>query len=60
MKIGGVLYYQESGKPFDGDPFAPPLPYADHPWERTTWKAWKQRHPETDVFVGLGRPGPKP
>ena len=37
-----------------------PVPYADHPWERTTWKDWRQRHPDTDVFVGLGGMGPKP
>jgi Protein of unknown function (DUF3179) len=60
VKIGGVLYYQESGKPFDRSQSATSLPYADHPWERTTWRDWKERHPETDIFIGLGRPGPKP
>jgi Protein of unknown function (DUF3179) len=60
VRIGGVLYYQESGNPFDRDENIPPLPYADHPWERTTWRDWKHRHPETDVFIGLGGLGPKP
>jgi hypothetical protein len=60
LKIGGVLYFQESGKPFEPAEGAPSLPYADHPWERTTWKEWRQRHPETDVFIGLGGRGPQP
>jgi hypothetical protein len=60
VEAGGVLYLQETGKPFEAGAGVPPLPYADHPWERTTWKAWRQRHPETDVFIGLGGIGPKP
>jgi Protein of unknown function (DUF3179) len=60
VKAGGALYFQETGKPFEPGAGAPPLPYADHPWERTTWKAWRQRHPETDVFIGLEGIGPKP
>lgn len=60
VKIGGVLYFQESGKPFEADEGAPSLPYAEHPWERTTWKEWSQRHPDTDVFIGPGGIGPVP
>jgi Protein of unknown function (DUF3179) len=60
VKIGGVLYFQETGKPFEAGDGAPALPYADHPWERTTWKEWNQRHPDSDVFIGLGGMGPKP
>ncbi len=60
MKIGGVLYFHESGKPFKPGEDVPSLPYADHPWERTTWKEWRLRHPETDIFVGLGGRGPRP
>ena len=60
VKIGGVLYYQESGKPFELGEGVPSLPYADHPWERTTWKEWRQRHPDTDIFIGLGGRGPRP
>lgn len=60
VKIDGVLYYQESGKPFDLDHGNASFPYPDHPWERTNWKAWKTKYPGTEVFVGLGRPGPQP
>jgi hypothetical protein len=60
VKVRGVLYLQETGKPFELGAGVPSLPYADHPWERTTWKKWRQRHPETDVFIGQGGRGPKP
>jgi Protein of unknown function (DUF3179) len=60
VKVAGSLYLQDSGKPFELGAGTPSLPYTIHPWMRTTWKEWKQRHPETDVFVGLGRPGPRP
>jgi len=60
VKVGGVLYLQETGKPFELGAGVPSLPYADHPWERTTWKEWRLRHPETDVFIGQGGRGPKP
>ncbi len=60
VEAGGVLYLQETGKPFEAGAGVPPIPYANLPWERTTWKAWRQRHPETDIFIGLGGIGPKP
>jgi hypothetical protein len=60
VNVAGSLYLQDSGKPFELGAGTPSLPYTHHPWERTTWKAWRERHPETDVFVGLGRPGPRP
>jgi hypothetical protein len=60
VKIGGLLYFQETGKPFEAGEGASTLPYADLPWERTTWKEWRQRHPETDVFIGLVGNGPEP
>ena len=60
LKVGENLYFQETGKPFDLTASAEPLPYADFPSERTTWKEWRQRHPDSDVFIGLGGVGPKP
>jgi hypothetical protein len=53
LKRGGVFYYQDSGEtlaPGGG----PALPYEAHPFERTTWKAWREAHPDTDVYVGVG------
>ncbi len=60
VKVGELLYFQETGKPFDAGASAASLPYSDYPWERTTWKQWKQRHPDTDLFMGQGGAGPKP
>jgi len=60
VKVEGALYLQQTGKPFEPAAGVPSLPYADYPWERTTWEAWRQRHPETDVFIGQGGRGPQP
>jgi hypothetical protein len=37
------------------DPKAPPFPYARADFERTTWGAWRQAHPDTDVYVAPPR-----
>jgi hypothetical protein len=51
LKIEGVSYQHSSGEPIEAGPAAPPLPYEGYPWIRTTWRKWKQEHPETDVYV---------
>jgi hypothetical protein len=28
------------------------LPYEQWPHQRTSWKAWRQAHPDTDVYLG--------
>ena len=28
------------------------IPLQDHPFVVTTWKEWREQHPDTDVFVG--------
>ncbi|MCI0461715.1 MAG: DUF3179 domain-containing protein [Gemmataceae bacterium] len=33
------------------DPQSPLFPYAPVEFERTTWGAWRQAHPDTDVYV---------
>jgi hypothetical protein len=50
LKSGGHAYLQESGAPLDLQ--SPAFPYEAHPWELTSWGAWRKRHPETDVYVG--------
>ena len=32
------------------------LPFHDHPFTLTTWKEWRESHPETLVYVGGGQP----
>jgi hypothetical protein len=47
----GGFYTQESGTvvaPGADEPF----PYTELPHRRTTWKAWREAHPDTDVYVG--------
>jgi hypothetical protein len=59
VKAEGILYLQQTGKPLESGADVPSFPYTNHPWERTTWKAWRQQHPETDLFVGLEGRGPR-
>ena len=60
VKIGGVLYFQEAESPSipaSGCSIAPlrrPSVGTDN-----LESVERQRHPETDVFVGLGRTGPE-
>ena len=51
LKIEGVYYQHSSGEPIEPGPGSPALPYDGYPWIRTTWKEWKQRYPQTDVYV---------
>lgn len=57
VKVGGVPYVHRTGRPLDPATGGANAPYPGHPWERTTWRAWSVRHPETDVFVA--GPGPR-
>lgn len=65
LRLNNVFYDQESGDRIDGVKDMP-FPYPDHPFVRTTWKKWKEAHPETDIFVGKpageqgGPPGGRP
>ncbi len=51
LRVGGDAYYQDAPRSGEYEE-SPPFPYADLPVVRTTWKAWKTDHPETDVYVG--------
>jgi hypothetical protein len=33
------------------------LPYYSYPLERATWGAWRQEHPDTDIYIGDWLPG---
>lgn len=45
----GVFYFQRTGKARIAD--YPDLPYPPYPVTVTTWKKWRDAHPETDLFV---------
>jgi hypothetical protein len=57
LRVGVRHYFQQKDiKLADGTP--DPVPYPDHPFVQTTWKSWKEAHPNTDVFVGLPKAAP--
>lgn len=58
VKVGATAYVHRTGRPVGPASGAAALPYPEHEWTRTTWRAWSDRHPATDVFVGL--PGRRP
>jgi hypothetical protein len=50
LRIGPDRYRQDTGLPLAKG--APPFPYARAEFVRTTWKQWREAHPDTDVYVG--------
>jgi hypothetical protein len=49
LRWNGVSYFQRTGKAVSeglGD-----LPLQEYPHTRTTWKAWREAHPDTDLFM---------
>jgi hypothetical protein len=57
LAVGGHHYREDTLEPLEAG--APPFPYRRYAWERTTWGAWKQAHPDTDICLGHEEaPGP--
>jgi hypothetical protein len=50
LRVGSDRYRQDTGLPLAKD--APPFPLARAEFVRTTWKEWREAHPDTDVYVG--------
>jgi hypothetical protein len=49
----GKMYRQDDGTAtMDGEP---KLTLPEYPVERATWKAWRTKHPGTDVFGGVAK-----
>jgi hypothetical protein len=53
LRTRGVVYLQDSREPVDPQAGTPPFPYHSFPATRITWKAWRQMHPDTDVYIGV-------
>jgi hypothetical protein len=51
LRSEGEDYSQETGACLSSES-GPALPYAVLPHMHTTWKAWRQAHPDTDVYMG--------
>jgi hypothetical protein len=56
LRVRGKDYSQETGESLNPEG-GPRLPYAEWPHKRTTWGAWRETHPDTDVYVGGWPPG---
>jgi Protein of unknown function (DUF3179) len=55
LSYKGQMYAQATGKrAWEAE--GPDLPLADQPFERMTWKAWRDRHPDTEVYTGPDGP----
>jgi hypothetical protein len=50
LRIGDNGYIQDTLQPLLAED--PPFPYTEIPFVRTTWKEWREAHPDTDIFVG--------
>jgi hypothetical protein len=60
VDLDGVLHEGKMMLLVDGGGFlcdAADVPLDDMPFERMSWKAWKTKHPDTDIYVGAWRPG---
>ncbi len=51
LKAGPGSYYHDTCEPISGD--TPAFPYREHASLRTTWRKWRDSHPETDVYLGV-------
>jgi hypothetical protein len=49
--IHGERFHQESLEPYAPAPAGPGFPYKDMPFTVTTWKQWKQAHPDTQASI---------
>ncbi len=52
VRVGRWNYRLDNGQALEKD--APPFPYATQELTRTTWAAWREAHPDTDIYVGDG------
>ncbi|MGH7171566.1 MAG: DUF3179 domain-containing (seleno)protein [Gemmataceae bacterium] len=55
LRVGNVEYAQKTGENRTS-PNGAPLPYKDVTFVRTTWRDWREAHPDTDIYVGDFRP----
>ena len=54
IRVAGSLYFHPSGLPVEPEKKPPPLPCGVLTPMVTTWKAWTNLHPRTDVYLGDG------
>lgn len=52
IRAEGRAFQQHDLKPYDPSQ-GTEFPYPEMAFEKTTWGAWRQAHPDTDVYVGV-------
>jgi hypothetical protein len=55
LRVQDKDYAQATGKCLSNEG-GDPLPYQEWPHQRMTWKAWRDAHPNTDLYVGVSQP----
>jgi hypothetical protein len=51
LRVGNCFYWQDSAQPINPE-VQQAFPYRPLAHERTTWAAWRKKHPSTEVFTG--------
>jgi hypothetical protein len=52
IRLAGNVYFHDTGMPVEPAKNPPPIPYELLTPTVTTWKAWRDLHPESDIYVG--------
>jgi hypothetical protein len=52
IQLGGHVYFHDTGMPVEPAKNPPPIPYPLLTPIVTTWKAWMDLHPQSEIFVG--------
>jgi len=58
LRVGNDLYNQKTGKPLHKSwsfRSPHPFPFAARHFVRMSWKQWREKHPDTDVYDGQRR-----
>ena len=51
LLVGSTRYRQDTGASVESS--AAPFPFPRMEFQRTTWKQWRDRHPDTEVYTGM-------
>jgi hypothetical protein len=55
LHSGGYAYFQEGARVPGSAAPTEQIPFAHYPIVQTTWKKWREEHPDTDIYIGAGR-----
>jgi hypothetical protein len=55
LHSGGYAYFQEGARVPGSAAPTEQIPYHHYPFVQTTWKKWREKHPDTDIYIGGGK-----